>query len=108
MVESGVGVTGVDDSQSPCRLSSRVAGPEDMERCQSLSCRPGIEAREAAAGAGVAVLAPRPGKKAGCELPEVDVNTQRLKLSHRHPYTFSLGPDGLGKWRPGEHHTCLA
>lgn len=76
MVESGVGVTGVDDSLTKSlQAESMVGGPEDMERCQSLSCRPGVEAREVASGAGVAVLAPKPGKKAGCKLPGVDINT---------------------------------
>lgn len=44
-----------------------------MERCQSLSCRPGVKDREVVSGTAVLVL--RPGKKATCKLLGVDINT---------------------------------
>lgn len=76
MVESGVGVTGVDDSFTKSLQAEQQGGrarghgemPVPVMQTRGRGQRGGVRGRGGSAGV-------KPGKKAGCELPEVDINT---------------------------------
>lgn len=67
MVESGVGVTGVDDSFTKFLQAEQQGG---RARGHGEMPVPVMQTRGRGQRGGV-----KPGKKAGCELPEVDINT---------------------------------